>query len=147
MSLSCRQLKDLIERTLTEFDSELVTKVSVQLLLCTCAQESGFGTYLRQTNGPAIGIFQMEEPTFEWLREYYTNKYPQIAGWEAREMEWDLKKAIIMARLRYRVAPDPLPEGETAESLWPYYKKFYNSTLGKATEYDFINRVHQYVRC
>jgi len=148
LSLNCTQLKDLIERTLTEFDSELITKVSVRLLLATAAQESQFGTYLVQTGrGPARGIFQMEPGTHDWLREYYVKKYPQIADWKAEEMEWDLKKAIVMARLRYRVSPEPLPEGETAEALWPIYKKVYNTNLGKATQYDFINRVHQYVRC
>lgn len=145
MSLNCRQFRDLIERTLTDFDSELITKEAVTLLLATAAQESQFGTYLKQVKGPALGFFQMEPATFDWLRDHYKNKYPSLEGREAKEMEGNICLAIIMARLRYRISLEPLPEKDTPESLWPIYKKVYNTEAGSAKQMDFINNVLRYV--
>jgi len=39
---------------------QLYTKELAELLVFTCAVESAGGTYIKQINGPAVGIFQIE---------------------------------------------------------------------------------------
>jgi len=149
------QFADLIRRMLKSLDPELASESAVQLLLGTAAQESKFGTALRQygkcadpmnpSYGPAIGIFQMEPETFYWLREKYCGKYPDLANRMADDMEWDLRLAIIMARLRYRVVKPPLPAADDIEGMALYYKLFYNSFKGKATPEDFVKNYKKFV--
>jgi hypothetical protein len=137
MGYDVKQFRDLIERTLTSFAPSMATKVAVDLLLGTAAQESAFGRYLRQLHGPAVGAFQMEPATFEWLQAKYSDRYPEIDGRTPEEMEWDLRLAIIMARLRYRAVPLELPEGDV-ETLAAYWKRHYNTPLGRGTTEEYI---------
>jgi len=137
MSYDVTQFRGLIKRTLTAFDPAMATPVAVNLLLGTAAQESAFGRYLQQVHGPAVGAFQMEPATFEWLREKYDAKYPELIHRQADEMEWDLRLAIIMARLRYRAIPLALPEGDVV-ALAAYWKQHYNTPLGAGTPEEYI---------
>ncbi|MDD4291989.1 MAG: hypothetical protein PHX51_07140 [Clostridia bacterium] len=144
MSFYKQQLQDLIERTLKE--RELYSESAVNLLLGTAAQESGFGKFLRQLNhGPALSIFQIERPTFEWLKDTYKKKF-DLENVEFEEIEWDLKKAILFCRLRYLVVRSPLPDAKNIEALAAYWKKYYNTPLGAGTEKEFINNYKKYVQ-
>ena len=145
MSFDRNQFRDLIARVLTDFDPALASDAAVNLVLGTAAQESAFGTYLRQIKGPAVGVFQMEPATFVWLRGHYEKKYPYIAGRPAEDVEWDLRLAIFLARLRYRVVPAPLPEADDLPALAGYYKQYYNTVHGKATVEEFERNYRKYV--
>lgn len=143
MSYSLQQFRDLIERVLAEHD--LKSDAAVNLLLGTAAHESRFGTFLRQVRGPALGAFQMELGTFEWLRDKYSSRFPAL-GWNmAKELEWDLRLAILMARLRYLVVPTPLPQAGDLEGLANYWKQHYNTSAGKGKPEDFIAAYRKYV--
>lgn len=145
MSFAKWQFRHLIDRVLSRYP-ELVSEAAVRLLLGTAAQESAFGTYLRQKgSGPALGVFQMEPATFFWLRDKYKDRYPVIADRVPPDMEWDLRLAIIMARLRYRIVPAPLPEADDITALANYYKKYYNTVHGKATTEQFISNYRKYL--
>lgn len=143
MSLDKNQFRDLIERVLGEYD--LHSEAAVNLLLGTAAQESHFGTYIRQIRGPARGVFQMEPATFEWLQRHYSDKYPDIKERRFEELEWDLRLAIIFARLRYRVVPDPLPRADVIESLAEYWKQYYNTVHGAGTVEEFVKNYNRFV--
>lgn len=145
MSFKKAHIESLIIRTLNEYDPELATQAAINLQLGTLAHESKFGRYLRQNGGPAIGIFQMEPATFNWLIEVFAVKYPQLVGRKAEEMEWDLKLAIIMCRLRYRAVTAPIPDANDLPAMAAYWKKFYNTVAGKGTEEEFIAAYKQYV--
>ena len=148
MSYDCRQFRDLIRRTLGDVDPAFVSDAAVNLLLGTAAQESWFGTVFRQTGGgPAIGAFQMEPATFNWLREKFASNYPwMLFRREAAEMEWDLSLAILMARLRYRVVPAPLPAADDVHGLATYWKAYYNTPAGAGTVEEFVKNYRKYVR-
>lgn len=147
MALDKRQFKDLIEKVLGKYP-ELLSDSAVNLLLGTAAQESRFGTFIRQLNGgPALGIFQMEPNTFEWLRELYAEKYPEIAQRQAEELEWDLRLAILFARLRYRTVPQPLPSADSASQIALYWKKYYNTMSGSGKIEEFIANYRRFVLC
>lgn len=147
MSFDRKQFENLIRKTLKWLDPKLLSDSSVNLLLGTCAQESGFGTYLRQKGGgPALGVFQMEPATFNWLRDKYKGKYPWLADCSADELEGDLCLSIIMARLRYAAVPTPLPAPNDIDALAVYWKMNYNSLAGKGTTEEFVENYNTYVK-
>lgn len=149
MSFNKNQFRDLIDRTLA-LHPDLVSESAVRLLLGTAAHESHFGTFLRQRGGgPALGVFQMEPATFNWLRDKFVihskDSCPELAGREAEELEWDLQLSILMARLRYRAVSAPLPEARSVQALAAYWKQHYNTPLGAGTVEEFQENYKKYV--
>ena len=147
MALNRVQFTDLIWRVLRPV--EMASSSAVNLLLGTAAQESALGTYLRQVNGPALGIFQMEASTFDWLQEKYNHlKTPSIGSVrfaEFKMLEYDLWLSILFARLRYRVVPSPLPAADDIRGLAEYWKQHYNTHLGKGTVEQFRENYTKYL--
>jgi len=144
------QFKDLIERTLISYNPKLCVDGAINLLLGTAAQESYFGTYLRQIGGgPALGVFQMEPATFIWLRDHYVERPPfnmtDLAERIAEELEWDLQLAILMARLRYWIVPRALPDANDIEGLARYWKDYYNTRFGQGTTEEFVENYKKFV--
>ena len=57
MSFNSDQFESVIRDALESFDGVIpVSDSAVFLLMGTAAQESSFGTYMRQLNGPARGV-------------------------------------------------------------------------------------------
>lgn len=145
MAINYVQLKDLIFRCLSRHG--LYSQAASQLLLGTAAVESQFGTYIRQLGGgPALGIFQMEPKTYDWLCEKFKNHYPERCWYRAEVLEHDLWQAILFARLRYKVINAPLPEAGDVKAMADYHKKWYNTAAGKTKPQDFIDAYHKYVK-
>ncbi len=153
MSFYKLQFRDLIADTLDEIG--LYSEDATNLLLGTAAQESHFGTYLRQLkSGPALGVFQMEPNTYKdiWNR-YITYKQDlHIKIKDAIEapltpscddMVWNLKLAIIMARVHYLRVKESLPTEISGYAK--YWKKYYNTYLGAGTEEEFIRNYKEFV--
>ena len=146
MAFNPMQFRDLIERVLMGFDPMLATPDAIALLMGTAAQESKLGTFLQQIGGgPGLGVFQMEPTTFEWLQKKYKSKYPEIADWYVGALEFDLRKAIIMARLRYRIVPAPLAAANDLAGMAAYWNKWYNANPDKGTDAEFIANFKRYV--
>lgn len=151
MSLNKQQFKDLIERVLK--DVGLNSPEAVNLLLGTAAQESGFGTYIRQTVGPALGVFQMEPATFrdhcKWVFAQGNPLSSKVSGWSkfgtAEELEWNLAFAIVMCRIHYLRVPHPLPDANDVSGLAEYWKRYYNTVAGRGTVEQFIKNYKRYV--
>lgn len=133
------------------------TSAARQLLLATFAQESHCGDYLKQVKGPALGMPQMEPAT---IADLYTNfatgakkellykflslaevQYPNLIG-----MVGNLNYATALARMNYRRFPGALPLFGDKEGMWKYYKKYWNSVLGAATQEDFDTNWARYVK-
>ena len=142
MPINKTQLRNLITTTLKQVD--LHSPDAVELLMLTAAQESRCGDYIRQTSGPAIGVFQMEPATYNdmWHRvipkdDGLQTKILKAVGLTsippAERMEWDLKLAIIMARVKYKSIPAALPAANDLNGMAAYYKRYYNTELGAAT--------------
>jgi len=145
MSFDCGQFRRLIEEVLRSYP-ELNSPAAVNLLLGTAAQESAFGTYFWQRGGPALGVFQMEPRTYQWLTDRYAATYPAIAGQPPEDMTWNLKLAILMARLRYRSVPERLPPAGDIAALARYWKQNYNTALGAGTIEQFQANYKKYVK-
>lgn len=145
------QLKSLIERKLKEID--LYSFEAVNLLLGTAAQESQMGHFIRQLfAGPALGIFQMEPATFNDHLTYLARnpklkekiiKASGVTELTAEQLEWNIALAICMARVHYYRKPTFIPT--TIEGMAVYWKRYYNTHLGKGTEAEFIINYKKYV--
>lgn len=154
MAFSKDQFQDLIERTLQ--DLELYSESAVNLLLGTAAQESNFGTYLRQIGGgPALGVFQMEPDTetdiwnnylrYRISRDIMVTRITGVTGPSVAALEANLIYQIVMARLHYRRIKDPLPPPKDIDGLARYWKQHWNTHLGAGTEEEFIRNYIKYV--
>lgn len=148
----------MIERVLTELNMH--SRAAVNLLLGTAAQESGFGTYLRQIgDGPALGVFQMEPDTEKdiWCnylsyRDDLSETVWQIAGAAydigpalVSALEANLSYQVAMARIHYWRVPEPLPPYDNVEALAAYWKRHYNTPRGKGTVQEFVKNFFRYV--
>jgi hypothetical protein len=124
---------------------------AVELLIFTCAAESNGGTFIHQVKGPALGIYQMEPATHQdvWVNYIHrSSSLMSILGLnfqcngliDAERMVYDLSYATLMARLHYSRFPEPLPSKNDAEGMFKYYKKYFNTPLGKATKAESIKK-------
>lgn len=153
MSFNKNQFKDLVERVLEKFG--FPSAGAVNLLLGTAAQESHFGTYLRQIRGPAKGVFQMEPATEYDIWENYLKARPHliekikkvsgVIGPDPDALECNLAYQIIMTRLHYRRRPEALPAADAIDYMAEYWKKYYNTPAGAGTEEEFKQNYRNYV--
>lgn len=137
------QFRLLFVRRALEF-LQIWTAESEELLILTCAQESLGGTYVKQTNGDAAGVYQMERATYDYLwatwlpkHSHYAYKALQSVYMQTKppfEMMMDnIYYATIMARLNYLRFADPIPAAHDVKGLAEYYKKFWNTSAGAST--------------
>lgn len=151
MAINVEQLrKYVIEPTLKDFG--LYSTDAVALLLGTAAQESALGTYVKQINGPAEGIFQMEPNTELDIWDNYLNYRPELAqqilsimGGDTESLVLNLGYQTIMARIHYLRVPEALPDSKDVAAMAQYWKRYYNTPKGKGTEAEFIENYYRYV--
>lgn len=149
MSFAPHQFRKLIRDVLAQFATRasvgsFYSEDAVELLMLTAAQETHLGKYLWQVKGPALGVFQMEPNTYNdiwgnWImyRQNILDALNDMYGgsgvpWELK-MKADLVYQIIMARIFYLRVPAALPAKDNALDMAHYYKKWFNTHLGKAT--------------
>lgn len=154
MAFDKNQIEDLTRRTLAHFSFD--SDSAVNLVLGTIAQESKFGTYLRQLGkGPALGICQMEPATLNDIWENYLKYKPDLvqkikevtgcSGPDLSALEADLRYAIIMARIHYRRVKAPLPDSNDVGGLAAYWKEHYNTIKGAGSVEEFVKNYKKYV--
>ena len=154
MSYDKNQARDFVGATLEAFQRNTNLNVSsvsaVNLLLGTMAVESDFGKYLWQIRGPALGAYQIEPATFRWLLERFSfvldDQYGDISPVKlTNQLIYDLRLSTIIARLRYWVDPNPLPEADDIWGLARYWKRVYNTHKGAGTPEGFVSKYKLYV--
>lgn len=128
---------------------------SENLLIGTYLTESEGGSYIHQIGGPALGIFQMEKPTHDWLREAFLVKKSDLAsklydiGYKsatADNMVYDMRYAAIMCRLKYYSSPEIMPDKYDIQGLAHMWKIVYNSRIGKGDPKKFAAYLEQYLK-
>lgn len=152
MSIDKGQLKELIVETLNEIN--MYSESAVNLLMGTAAQESHLGTYIKQIKGPAKGVFQMEPLTCMDIYENYLIYQPQLLHYileniaikfSPNELVWNIKFSIIMCRLHYMRVPKKLPGSDNIHEMGCYWKKYYNTNLGKGTIEEFKRNYKRFI--
>ena len=113
-----------------------------ELLVGTAVTESGL-RYLRQFNdGPARGLYQIEPATHDDITDRYLARhsdirkrlYTLLAPIPSRidQLVTNLAYATAIARVKYWMQSEPLPEANDYRGLAQYYKKYYNTRSGAA---------------
>ena len=145
-----QQLTDLvIIPTLKEIPSGYSPEavMAIQMII---AHESSGGEYLAQTNGPALGIIQMEPATHDdvWRWGDSVIRNAKLLGFipnddegftffpDATRLIWDLRYNVSMARQKLFMDDGALPNNP--ENMAVYLKKHWNG-YGKATADKYYN--------
>jgi len=153
--LNVQQLKELIIKP-TLLDLIMFSDDAMELLVFTCAVESWGGTYLKQIQGPALGIYQMEPATYNDIWQNYINNKKDLSLIMATNFDcgripdedrliYDLRFATAMCRIHYLRALEPLPNKADVQSLWNYYKNHYNTLEGAAVHDESIHKYLSFV--
>ena len=136
-------LRHVIEESLVTNDLPW-SESAVVLLQMTANHESLGGMYLRQVNGPAIGIYQMEPWVIDDCMKHCTTpfKFLRYRWSNDRHGKFlvvsDLETATCIARAQYYRFSEALPEPGDYEGMARYWKKYWNTELGKGTVEKFL---------
>ena len=146
--MDAQQLHDCIIKPALEYmGGNYNSKNARFLLLCTASVESNCGYYIKQVKGPALGIWQMEPDTYndiidncDAINESNIKFYNKIQGlWGFNN--YGIVHALIshpmyacaMARLKYSMDKELLPDSENFRAVYNYYKRIYNTPAGAST--------------
>jgi hypothetical protein len=154
--INCAQLRELIIKPALT-DLVMLSDVAVELLVFTCATESIGGTYLKQINGPALGIYQMEPNTYNDIWQNYINNNHKLMLLmttnfgcnripSEERLVYDLRFATAMCRVHYSRVSEPLPSSSDVMSMWQYYKDHYNSFRGAAEQDQAIAKYQSFIK-
>jgi len=141
--LRCYVIRPALERI------ELWSQSSENLVLGTGLVESGFNfvDQLTPGPGPAFGPFQMEAATYRDIWVNYLGPRPTLSArvrglagsWAidmppVTELWGNFYFATAMARVLYKRVPEALPQPTDAMGMARYWKRHYNTPLGKGSE-------------
>ncbi len=152
MSIDIKQFHDLI-LVPTMNSVSLYSKESCQLIIGTGCQESQFTFLHQEGNGPALGFFQCESLTYRniindvFLHDInLKQRFLSILGYEMMPdfsfLVWNLKLACLVCRLHYHRIQEKIPCDLPGQAA--YYKKYYNTILGKATAEEYIENFNKH---
>lgn len=143
--MNAQQLLDyIIKPTLEYMGGNYNSKNAQMLLLATAAIESDCGYYVKQINGPAKGIWQMEPDTHKdiyfncdaMMSNFFNARISDLmvsADTPKGEFISSPMYACAMARLKYSMDAAPLPDHKDINAVYKYYKRIYNTELGAST--------------
>lgn len=164
--------KLVIQPALKEID--LYCENAEELLIMTCAQETLGCTFLKQISGPALGPYGCEPPTYKdvcmrklykWVKSYESDDALMLnwtelgmrinlaLGWSYHDeipdvlnLTTNLAYATMICRIDYLQEAEPLPDKKDVKGLFNYYKKYYNTYGGKATESEVMDNYYLFLR-
>lgn len=143
----CAQLRSYIVAPALTLAQDLAsvphTPYVENLIVATAAIETRLGHWLHQLGGgPAVSIYQFEPATLHDLLQNFASatRYTQLlracrvpAAGPLDEIMWNLRFATVCARLNYYRVREALPKATTFDTLWHYYKTYWNTKAGAAT--------------
>lgn len=118
---------------------------AIELIFETAKVESKLYQRKQLGGGPAIGLWQMEEDTYNDIQENFIGYRPKLkktldvmfgSGRQFQDMRNNDEYAIVMARLVYWRAPGAIPS--TKEGRAHYWKKYYNTEEGKGSVLKYL---------
>lgn len=125
---------------------------AVYLLCETAAAETQYGTFRDATpNGAGRGLYQCDEIPFLDVQSRARNSdvdaIKQAFDIDIKSVKWaDLNYspllATIFARLHYKLRPDAVPQALKGRA--EYWKKHYNSVLGKGTVEHYLASANKF---
>lgn len=156
--INATQLRLEIIRPVLNYLAPLIpySVAAENLLMGTCAQESRMGSYVKQVEGPACGIFQMEPATEKDIHnnylEYRSRLHSAVTALRAKHKVGGLNDLVgnlfyqtAMARIHYYRVPMAMPDAYNVEQLAHYWKLYYNTPEGRGTIDEFGNNYLRYL--
>ncbi|HHZ70914.1 MAG TPA: hypothetical protein EYN54_11705 [Methylococcaceae bacterium] len=146
--MNSQQLYDhIIKPTHLYMGGNYESKNANFLSLCTAAIESNCGYYIKQVDGPALGVWQMEPATHDdiWkncdalkggsstLARGVIFAIAPMGKCGEEALTCAPMYACAMARLKYSMDVAPLPDSENIRAVYDYYKRIYNTPDGAST--------------
>ena len=138
------QMKDIISEVLSILENYTgiqKTKEAVNLVYETGMAESGYRALVQKGGGPAVSFFQIEPATGRDIFNNYVEYRQTLVealiqfGLDPMNLDFCIKTniaiAICMCRFHYRRVPSAIPK--TKEGRAKYWKKYYNTELGKGS--------------
>jgi len=161
--ISVKQMRSLISDTCAKMGDKFASESAVDLVLATGIVESRY-EYIRQMgDGPARSFWQVEPATCVDNLAHYLKHRPElmrkcadasmvdIKHWQnydekiwADILEKNIASGIIHCRLKYWRVPKKMPS--SIEGQADYWKKYYNSELGKGDPEHFVEVVKKWLR-
>ena len=127
---------------------DLDSEAAREMIYRTGKAESGYKTLQQYGGGPALGFFHMEPATASDICDNYVMYRPKYRdklfslGFNDSDMNFCLISnvaiQVALCRLHYRRVPSALPKITDLEGQAKYWKKYYNSHLGKGTIKHFM---------
>ena len=127
---------------------KLFSEEAVALIVGTAMTESLGGEYIHQVGGPACGIYQMEPRTAKDILENYLPYKPELQLSVRRlyipeltleeNLISNLPWATAMCRIHYLRVKEVIPK--TIEGRAKYWKKYYNTSLGKGRLESYLSK-------
>ena len=129
-------------------------RAAEQLMLGTAISESNINALVQHGGGPALSMFQIEPATFDDIYERYLRARPKfmIAVRELRvsaltpleQLPANPFFACAIARMKYWMAPEALPDADDIDALGAYWKRHYNTLGGQGTasHWAYLYRKH-----
>jgi len=141
-----KQIREIIEWSLKEMD--LYSEDAVDLIYKTGNAETGYKHLKQMGGGPAIGFWQVEPATLIDIMDNYVKYRSKLEkglkslGFDRRCMETRVMSNIalqaVFCRLKYKRDRHPLPKANDLEAQAKYWKRVYNTHLGKGTIEHFM---------
>lgn len=145
------QLEEAIYDTMDSCELN-ISEDCVNLLIETACAESCCGKFIKQINGPACGIFQIEPNTAKDVldnfikyrpnyKKIYDDLFIKSLSLEQNLM-YNLAFQIFICRLIYLRIKEPIPCSKISRAS--YWKQYYNTNLGKGTVNGYLDKVKKY---
>ncbi|HKI46919.1 MAG TPA: hypothetical protein VKA08_16440 [Balneolales bacterium] len=148
MTLKPQFLRDIIKFSL--YPLNLWAENTEKLLTIICAHESILGSKLKQTNGPALGLYGMEPAT---LRDQFNtflyrsdkkdlfrrvSEFTGVGVPDEGHCQYNPIYSTVIARVKLLRDPHPIPDKDDIVGLCEYAKRVWNGP-GKATAEKYEN--------
>lgn len=120
--------------------------IAVDLLLETACAETQLGTYPDHYEDEGHGLLQADtiglSDVINRTRAHHREKIQAFFGIDISDispkgLQEDPLKAFIVARLHYKLRPEPIPK--SLEQRSHYWKQFYNSLRGSGTSHHYVS--------
>ena len=147
-----KDIKDIIDWTLKYLD--MYSEDAADLIFKTGMAETGYKAIKQYGGGPALGFWQVEPATINDTMENYVKYRSKLEkllislGYDDTHSEMRVMSNIALqvafCRLKYRRDKHALPKWDNLEDQAKYWKRVYNTELGKGTIKHFVDANKDY---
>ena len=147
-----KDIEVIVDLTLQKMDMK--SQDAIAMIMRTGMAETGFRHLKQMGSGPALGFFQVEPKTIMDTMDNYVKYRPKIGdclselGFDKRDVSYRVMSNIALqvafCRLKYRRDKFAIPPANEIEEQAKYWKRVYNTRLGKGTVEHFLEANKDY---